>query len=497
MDKAVKAGAYMSILISIDQGTTSTRTIAYDHELNVLHSFQKEYLLSFPRDGWVEVDPEHLMASVYETLDPILANNIEISGLGISNQRETTLVWDCETGEPVYPGIVWQDRRTAAMCDDLIGAGHQKTVSSKSGLLLDPYFSSTKIAWMLDNIEGLREKAGAGLLRFGTVDTFMLWQLSGGMHHKTDVTNASRTNLFNIHTLDWDDELLELFRVPRSMLPEVLPSASHFGAFARAGKSIKVTGMIGDQQSAMVGQKCFAEGDMKATFGTGCFLMVNSGTKPQGSNAGLLSTVGYQLNQEMSYALEGSIFSAGTIIQWLRDNMKFFDEAKDSENLLHEYGESNGVIFVPAFTGIGAPHWNSEVRASFYGITRDTSKQDMITAAFKALIYQVMDLRDALIIDGVKIQNLLIDGGMATNRRFCQLLANFLEQEISVPRNTESTAMGAAITAGIGAGVFAGSEDIKSMHSQLNIFRPQALSTNANDRINWQKFLKVLMEAYN
>jgi len=328
------------------------------------------------------------------------------------------------------------------------------------------------------------------------VDTFLLWHLSDGKIHKTDITNASRTNLFNINTLKWDQELLEIFNVPMSMLPEVCSSDAKFGSLIRNGYSIPITGMIGDQQSALVGQECFEHGDMKATFGTGCFLMVNSGLKPQISKTGLLSTVGYKLEGNVNYALEGSIFSAGTTIQWLRDNMQFFKDSKSSIDLLSSSGQSNGVIFIPAFTGMGAPHWNASVRASFYGITRDTSQQDMVTAAFKALIYQVMDIRDALAEDGIKIQNLAIDGGMATNEKFCQLLADFLELDIRVPASTESTASGAAMTAGIGHGIFSPIKTLLQSPSQSTVYTPRESIFDNADLEEWRRFLKVLMQTY-
>ena len=385
----------MSILIAIDQGTTSTRTVAFDKDLNIIHSEQKEYPLIYPNDGWVEIAPEELMSSVYATIDPVIEACSDISAIGITNQRETTLVWDADSGEPIYNAIVWQDRRTAEQCMQLKKAGHEEAIKNATGLLLDPYFSSTKISWILDNVDGARKRAEAGKLRFGTVDTYLLWQLTHGEIYKTDVTNASRTNLYNIHLKEWDSELLKIFNIPRSMLPEVQSSDSNYGTLVRGNKTIQISGVIGDQQSALVGQRCFQSGQMKATFGTGCFLMVNTGDESLLSTSGLLNTLGYGLSGKVSYALEGSIFSAGTIIQWLRDNMEFFQDSAESINLLDTRGESNGVLFVPGFTGIGAPHWNAEIRASFYGITRDSTKKDMVTAAFKSLIYQVMDIKEA------------------------------------------------------------------------------------------------------
>ena len=487
----------MPTLIAIDQGTTSTRTVAFDADLNIIHSKQKEYPLIYPNDGWVEIEPEELMNSVYSTIDPVLDACSDVSALGITNQRETTLVWDSDSGKPIYNAIVWQDRRTAEQCIQLKKDGYEETIKNATGLLLDPYFSATKISWILNNVDGARQRADAGKLRFGTVDTYLLWQLTDGNVYKTDVTNASRTNLYNIHTKEWDSELLKIFNIPKSMLPEVFPSESHYGSFDRGNKTIKITGIIGDQQGALVGQRCFQPGQMKATFGTGCFLMVNSGSEYLQSTSGLLNTLGYGLSGSVPYALEGSIFSAGTIIQWLRDNLEFFSDSAESINLLDERGESNGVLFIPGFTGIGAPHWNAEIRASFYGITRDTTKTDMVTAAFKSLIYQVMDIKEALSIDGIEIKNLSIDGGMAANTSFCQLLSDFLGQEVQVPPSLESTAIGAAIAAGIGAHLFS-IENLQNQQSNdATIYRPREKVFIENDLIEWRKFLKALLGAYN
>jgi len=487
----------MSVLIAIDQGTTSTRTVAFDKDLNIIHSEQKEYPLIYPNDGWVEIAPEELMSSVYATIDPVIEACSDISAIGITNQRETTLVWDADSGEPIYNAIVWQDRRTAEQCMQLKKAGHEEAIKNATGLLLDPYFSSTKISWILDNVDGARKRAEAGKLRFGTVDTYLLWQLTHGEIYKTDVTNASRTNLYNIHLKEWDSELLKIFNIPRSMLPEVQSSDSNYGTLVRGNKTIQISGVIGDQQSALVGQRCFQSGQMKATFGTGCFLMVNTGDESLLSTSGLLNTLGYGLSGKVSYALEGSIFSAGTIIQWLRDNMEFFQDSAESINLLDTRGESNGVLFVPGFTGIGAPHWNAEIRASFYGITRDSTKKDMVTAAFKSLIYQVMDIKEALKVDGIQIKNLSIDGGMAANSGFCQLLADFLGQEVQVPSSLESTAIGAAITAGLGAHFFSINDLQNNQLSNATIYQPREKVFDPNDLTEWRKFLRVLLDAYN
>ena len=486
----------MSLIIAIDQGTTSTRTVAFDRDLNIIHSHQKEYSLKYPNDGWVEIEPDELMASVHNTLDPVLKACSDIVALGITNQRETTLVWDASTGKSIYNAIVWQDRRTAEDCARLKKDGYEETIKNKTGLLLDPYFSATKISWILDNVDGARQKAANGELRFGTVDTYLLWQLSDGAIHKTDVTNASRTNLFNIHSKVWDQELLDIFNIPSSMLPDVHLSDSIFGEISRQNRKIKISGLIGDQQSALVGQKCFEPGQMKATFGTGCFLMVNTGDKSTLSSSGLLNTIGYGISNQTPYALEGSIFSAGTIIQWLRDEMKFFPDSKNSIDFLSTIGDSKDIFFIPGFTGIGAPHWNSEIRAAFYGITRDTSQKDITTAAFKALIYQVIDIKEALAKDSIKIKNLSIDGGMASNSMFCQLLSDYLGQEVNVPSSLESTAIGAAITAGLGANYFSIKELQEGTKNSV-IFKPREGIFDPEDLTKWRKFLSVLMEAYN
>ena len=486
----------MALLIAIDQGTTSTRTVAFDRELNVILSKQKEYSLIYPKDGWVEIEPNELIASVYETLDPVLDACKDITALGITNQRETTLVWDASTGKPIYNAIVWQDRRTAKKCLSLKNDGHEETIKNKTGLLLDPYFSATKIQWILDNVSGAKQKANNGELRFGTVDTYLLWQLSGGKIYKTDVTNASRTSLFNIHSRVWDQELLDIFNIPSTMLPDVYPSDADFGEITRKNKKFNISGLIGDQQSALVGQRCFELGQMKATFGTGCFLMVNTGDEYHPSTSGLLNTIGYGISDDTPFALEGSIFSAGTIIQWLRDEMKFFSDSAKSINFLNSTGDSRGVSFIPGFTGVGAPHWNSEIRAAFYGITRDTSQQDITTAAFNALIYQVIDIRDALKKDGIEIKNLSIDGGMASNSMFCQLLSDYLYQEVIVPSSLESTAVGAAITAGLGANLFS-IDELKRGDKNSTTYKPRQGILDSDDLSKWRKFLSVLMDAYN
>ena len=487
----------MSLLIAIDQGTTSTRTVAFDQKLHVVYSEQHAYSLQYPTDGWVEIEPDVLIDSVYKTLDPVLDACSDIAALGITNQRETTLVWDASSGKPIYNAIVWQDRRTSEKCLSLKNDGHEAIIKKKTGLLLDPYFSATKISWILDNVDGAKQKAENGELRFGTVDTYLLWQLSEGSIFKTDVTNASRTSLFNIHSKAWDSELLDIFNIPPSMLPEVHASDANFGKISRKDKKINISGVIGDQQSAMVGQRCYEPGQMKATFGTGCFLMVNTGKESNQSTSGLLNTIGYGISGQTPFALEGSIFSAGTTIQWIRDEMKFFSDSSQSIDYLSSKGDSKDIFFIPGFTGIGAPHWNSKIRAAFYGITRDTTQKDMTTAAFNALIYQVIDIKDALVKDGMEIKNLSIDGGMASNTKFCQLLADYLCQEVNVPSSLESTVIGAAITAGLGSNLFSIEELLADSESNSTIYKPRDGIFDPEDLAQWRKFLSVLMDAYN
>ena len=452
----------MNNFLAIDQGTTSSRAIIFSPNHEPIRDSQKEYALSYPNDGWVEAEPSDILKTVKETLENVIKQSSEIiSSCGITNQRETTIVWSIETGEPIYPAIVWQDRRTHELCKTLKDNGHEAMVRAKTGLVIDPYFSATKIKWILDNVDGARKDAEAGKLRFGTVDSFLVNKLSKERLHLTDVTNASRTMLFNINDMQWDEDLLNLFDIPRSMLPEVRSCDSDYGTLNIEGQNIAIKGVIGDQQSALVGQRCFNLGDMKSTYGTGCFLMVNTKEKLITLDEGLLTTVGYKLNNEINYAIEGSIYSCGNIIQWLRDKMGFFKDASMSEQFLNKTGFSNNIQFLPAFNGLAAPYWNSDVRGGFYGITQDASKNDMITAAFKSICYQTRDITELLIQNNIKINSLYIDGGMTANKTFCQLLSDSLMVNILKPANIESTALGACIVAQISQGM--NIEDIKSI----------------------------------
>ena len=490
----------MKEILALDQGTTSSRSIIFDENLNVVRESQKEYKLSYPNDGWVEASPDDILNSVKETLNNVLdgyssINNIECCG--ITNQRESTVIWDKSSGKAIYPVIIWQDRRTADLCnslkdDPLI----VEMIADKTGLVADPYFSATKIKWILDNVDGARKKAEAGELAFGTIDSFLIWNLSAERNHLTDVTNASRTLLFNIKKLCWDDELLDLFNIPANILPDVVSSDAAFGRIMVDDNIIPISGVLGDQQSALVGQNCFYEGSMKSTYGTGCFLMANTKDKILRSNSGLLSTIGYKINNEVSYALEGSIFSAGTIIQWLRDEMKFFNDSNESEEYLNQDGNANNLLFIPALTGLGAPQWNPDIRGSFYGITRDTSKNDFVTAAFNSLCYQTKEILEAITKDGLEIKEISIDGGMVKNTSFTQLLANITGTNLSIPSNTEATALGAAKVAAVGCGLVKNIEDYDKK-DKSNKIKHQTSQNLQNDFLIWKAYLDIMLKFSN
>ena len=477
----------MKNYLSIDQGTTSSRAIIFNSNLELVRDSQKEYDLVYPNDGWVELDPKDVIETVKETISNVLEKNEEIEACGITNQRETTLVWSKTTGEPIYSGIVWQDRRTYDVCNKLKSDGYEELVSKKTGLLLDPYFSATKIKWILDNVDGARLMAEKDDLLFGTIDTYLIYMLSKEKNHLTDVTNASRTLLFNINTMEWDDELLKLFDIPKSMMPSVLACDENFGTISIKGHDIPIRGVIGDQQAALVGQDCFNEGDMKSTYGTGCFLMVNTKDNPVEIKEGLLTTIAYKLEGRVHYAIEGSIYSCGNIIKWLRDKMKFFNSAKESENFLDKEGNSNNVMFLPAFNGLGAPFWDSDIRGGFYGITQDTTINDITTASFLAIAFQTKEITSILEKYNIEISKLLVDGGMVQNKIFCQLLADALQKEIIKPTNVESTAVGACKVAMIGSG-----ESIQNISSQnSSTFKPdEALKRQYSINYkSWKKYI--------
>jgi len=477
----------MSNFLAIDQGTTSSRAIVFNSQLNAITDSQQEYSLSYPNDGWVEADPTDILNTVRDTVSDVLKKENAITACGITNQRESTVVWSRETGEPIYPAIIWQDRRTHEFCKELRDSGYEKMVREKTGLVIDPYFSATKIKWILDNVSGARELANNGKLLFGTIDSYLIYKLTKEKEHYTDATNASRTMLFNINEMKWDKDLLDLFDIPISMMPSVQSCDANFGTLVVDNKNISIKGVIGDQQAALVGQNCFTYGDMKSTYGTGCFLMVNTKENIITLDEGLLTTVGYQLNNEISYAIEGSIYSCGNIIQWLRDKMKFFTNASDSESFLNSDGNSKNVHFLPAFNGLGAPYWNSDIRGGFYGITQDCDDGDLITAAFKSICYQTRDITDLLMKNNIKINSLLVDGGMTANKTFCQLLSNTLQKNISKPENIESTALGACIVSQISEGLSI--EDVKPRLE--NIYKPDGSSEDFynSDYSCWKEYI--------
>ncbi|NRA19190.1 MAG: glycerol kinase GlpK [Oceanospirillaceae bacterium] len=455
-----------SYILSIDQGTTSSRAIIFDQDAQLISRQQQEFEQIFPSDGWVEHRPQDILDSTLATCRAVLKSaNLSaanISAIGITNQRETTIVWDKETGESIYNAIVWQDRRTHQYCSTLAEQGHGEMITEKTGLLLDAYFSASKINWILDNVEGARARAEAGELLFGTVDCFLLWHLTAGASHATDATNASRTMLFNIHSQEWDKELLTLFNIPPAMLPEVKDCAADFGTTAREifGESIPIAGIAGDQQAALFGQACFGIGMAKSTYGTGCFLIINTGDQAIKSKHRLLTTVGYRLNGEVSYALEGSIFIAGAAIQWLRDGLKIITDAGEVEDLARQANSDSQVVMVPAFTGLGAPHWDPNARGAIFGLTRDTGIADIVAAALKAVCYQTQDLISAIEEDNIKLDTLCVDGGMANNNWMLQFLSDLTAVKVQRPKLVETTALGAAYLAGLQVGIFQSLDDI-------------------------------------
>lgn len=454
-------------ILAIDQGTTSSRAVLFDAEYNIVAIGQKEFEQFFPRSGWVEHSPEEIWVSTLECCHSAIAQAEatpdQIAAIGITNQRETAIVWDKQTGEPIYNAIVWQDRRTADACQKLKDLGRETNISEKTGLLLDPYFSATKIAWILDNVVGVREKAEAGQLLFGTVDSYLLWRLTNGMTHATDATNASRTMLYNIHQGCWDDDLLALFDIPKAMLPDVRDSATDFGQTDNDifGKPIPITSLIGDQQSALVGQACFEPGMVKSTYGTGCFVLLNTGTKAVTSKNKLLTTIALQLNNTPTYALEGSIFIAGAAVQWLRDGLKIIDSASQSEELATKADDEQDIYLVPAFVGLGAPYWDADCRGAIYGLTRNTGPAEISKAALEAVCYQTSDLLQAMADDWKNgtTSVIRVDGGMATSDWTMQRLSDILAMPIDRPPVLETTALGTAYLAGMQVGFYPAPEE--------------------------------------
>lgn len=465
-------------ILSIDQGTTSSRTLVFTPEGDLLFTAQEEFPQIYPNDGWVEHDPEAIWDTTAATLKKAYifarSGDYDIVGIGITNQRETTVVWDRKTGQALYNAIVWQDRRTAQICKDLKTRHSEDAVTAKTGLLLDPYFSATKAAWILDHVKGARERAVAGELAFGTIDSFLIWRLTGGAVHATDATNASRTNLFNIHSSAWDDELLGIFNVPDAVLPTVKDCADDYGQTDPSvlGESLPILGVAGDQQAAAIGQACFEAGSLKSTYGTGCFVILNTGEHCLRSKNRLLSTVAYRIGGKTTYALEGSIFVAGAAVQWLRDGIEIIEGAKQTEALAQSIDSNEGVYLVPAFTGLGAPHWDPDARGAIFGLTRDTRRAHLVRAALESVCYQTYDLFTAMKDDGVTPSRLRVDGGMVDNDWMVQYLSGILEMPIDRPRVMETTALGAAYLAALQAGLYSSLDDVAAHWRAQASFTP-------------------------
>ena len=483
-----------SYLLAIDQGTTSSRAIVFDKDARIIAVAQQEFAQIYPKAGWVEHQPEDIwqttLSVTQQAIQEAESQGGKVIAIGITNQRETTLVWDRATGEAIYNAIVWQDRRTAEKCKGLAETGVELEIQTSTGLLLDPYFSATKVAWILDNVEGARDRANKGELAFGTVDTFLIWRLTGGNSHVTDATNASRTSLYNINAGSWDSRLLEIFDVPEQVLPAVKNCADHFGDTDPAlfGRSIPILGVAGDQQAATIGQGCFSPGSIKSTYGTGCFVLLNTGEEAITSKNRLLTTVAYQLKGVATYALEGSIFIAGAAVQWLRDELGMIADAKETQALASSLADNGGVYMVPAFTGLGAPHWDPNARGAVFGITRGTTPAHFARAALESVCYQTHDLFAAMEQDGVSPSILRVDGGMVANDWLAQYLADVLDITVDRPEVMETTALGAAYLAGLQAGVYQDLDEIQARWNLQQRFEPQMAASTRGELIgDWQQ----------
>ncbi len=466
------------LILSIDQGTTSSRAILFDKEGHSIFTAQQEFPQYFPDSGWVEHDAEEIWATILKVCRKAVTVSQQmqrpIAAIGITNQRETTVVWERASGRPIHNAIVWQDRRTSSWCNELRKAGHSDSVTTKTGLLLDPYFSGTKVAWILDHVDGARNRADAGELAFGTIDSFLLWRLTGGKVHATDATNASRTLLYNIHNNCWDSELLSLLNVPAAVLPEVRDCASDFGVSDPElfGISLPICGIAGDQQAATFGQACFKPGMIKSTYGTGCFVLMNTGDQALTSKNKLLTTIAYRLNGETTYATEGSIFVAGAAIQWLRDSLGIIHSAEETESIAASLNGNNGVYLVPAFTGLGAPHWDADARGALFGLTRSSGVKEIVRATLESVCYQTNDLFQAMSDDGIRPTQVRVDGGMVKNNWLTQFLADTLNINVQRPQQTETTALGAAYLAGLQCGLYDSFAALESNWQQEIEFRP-------------------------
>jgi len=487
-------------ILAIDQGTTSSRAILFNKKGEIVHTAQKEFTQIFPNPGWVEHNANEIWGSVLAVIATVLAEADvkpeQVAGIGITNQRETTVVWDKETGQPVYNAIVWQSRQTADICEELKKKGYNDLFRERTGLLIDAYFSGTKVKWILDNVEGAREKAEQGKLLFGTIDTWLVWKLSGGRAHITDYSNASRTLMYNIYELKWDDELLDILGVPKSMLPEVRSSSeiyAHTIPHHFFGQEVPIAGIAGDQQAALFGQACFQEGMAKNTYGTGCFMLMHTGEKAVKSNHGLLTTIAWGLNGKVEYALEGSIFVAGSAIQWLRDGLRMFKEAKDSEEYAKRVPSTDGVYMVPAFVGLGTPYWDSDVRGAVFGLTRGTTKEHFIRATLESLAYQTKDVLAAMEADsGIALKALRVDGGAVKNDFLMQFQSDILNVPVDRPIINETTALGAAYLAGLAVGYWESQDEIANQWAIDKTFKPQ-MDENERNRLyeGWKKAVQA------
>ena len=486
----------MTFILSIDQGTTSTRAILFDKDFVPRANAQEEFAQHYPHSGWVEHKPQDLWETTLSVCRSVIdqSNIDEILTIGIANQRETTIVWDRNTGEPIYNAIVWQDRRTSNYCDDLKQRGLEEKVSKKTGLLLDPYFSATKVHWILSNVPSAKERAQRSELLFGTVDSYLIWRFTKGRNHVTDITNASRTMLFNIVDQDWDEELLDLFEIPQSMLPRVDENVSTFGQVDPEffGKAIPIQGVAGDQQAATIGQTCFKPGMLKSTYGTGCFALLNTGDQLVYSNNRLLSTIAYTINGQTNYAIEGSIFIAGAVVQWLRDGLKILHHAGETQSLA-EQATSEEVILVPAFTGLGAPYWDPDCRGALYGITRDTGPSELAKAALESVAFQTNDLLEAMLMDYPELQGtiLRVDGGMTASQYTMQSIANIVNATVEIPKIAETTALGVAYLAGLGSGICSSLEEIETRWVMDTRFEPNMEDSKRQQKIiSWKEAIQ-------
>ncbi|WP_188754100.1 glycerol kinase GlpK [Pedobacter psychrotolerans] len=485
-------------ILSLDQGTTSSRAIIFNHNGEIVAIAQKEFRQIYPQAGWVEHDPLEIWSTqltvATEAIIKAGLSVFDIDSIGITNQRETTVVWDRETGQPVYNAIVWQDRRTSQYCDDIKAKGLSDLIQKKTGLIIDSYFSATKAKWILENVDGAREKAEEGKLAFGTIDTWLIWKLTAGKTFVTDVTNASRTMLYNIHTLEWDDELTELFGIPKSMLPKVKSSSEVYGE--TAGKilaaKIPIAGIAGDQQSALFGQMCTEIGMVKNTYGTGCFMLMNIGETPKTSSNNLLTTIAWQINGQVNYALEGSIFIGGAVVQWLRDELGMISKSADVETLAQQVKDTNGVYIVPAFAGLGAPHWDQHARGTITGLTRGTNKAHIARAALESIAFQTMDVLKAMEADaGIEITELRVDGGATRNNLLMQFQADLLKSIVVRPEITEVTALGAAYLAGLATGYWDSIEQIRSQWKIDQTFKAEEGIDNTARIKGWNRAIKA------